>query len=109
MAALRTTLDDTLRNDEGSHWRRADIESGIPVVLPETRDHFVAQMATLDLFGGISFDKGCYTGQEIIARLPYLGTLRRRLFLRSEEHTSEPPGTNAHLVYRLLLEKKQTE
>src|SRR3546814_453843 len=96
IAALRTTLDDTLRNDEGSHWRRADIESGIPVVLPETRDHFVAQMANLDLFGGISFDKGCYTGQEIIARLHYLGTLKRRLFIARIEGDAPVPGSAVH-------------
>ncbi|MFA5939246.1 MAG: hypothetical protein WC809_07805 [Sinimarinibacterium sp.] len=62
-------------------WRRADIEAGVPVVYPETSDHFVPQMANLDRLGGISFDKGCYTGQEIVARLHYLGQLKRRLFV----------------------------
>lgn len=96
IAALRTTLGDALRKDESSHWRRADIESGIPVVLPETRDHFVAQMANLDLFDGISFDKGCYTGQEIIARLHYLGTLKRRMFIARIEGIAPAPGTTVH-------------
>src|SRR3546814_19023946 len=45
IAALRTTPADTLRNDEGSHWRPAENESGIPAVPPETRHPFVPQMA----------------------------------------------------------------
>src|SRR3546814_2890337 len=68
----------------------------MPVVRPETRDHFVAQMANLDLFGGISFDKGCYTGQEIIARLHYLGTLKRRLFIARIEGDAPVPGSAVH-------------
>lgn len=96
IAALRAGLGDALRQDENRQWRRADIESGIPVVLPETRDHFVAQMANLDLLGGISFDKGCYTGQEIIARLHYLGTLKRRMFIARIEGAAPAPGTAIH-------------
>lgn len=62
-------------------WQHDDILAGVPVVLPETQDRFVPQMANLDLLGGIGFDKGCYTGQEIVARLHYLGQLKRRMFL----------------------------
>lgn len=96
IAALRAKLPEARCEAEGTHWRRADIESGIPVVLPETRDHFVAQMANLDLFGGISFDKGCYTGQEIIARLHYLGTLKRRMFTARIDAAPPAPGTTVH-------------
>src|SRR3546814_12181874 len=53
-------------------------------------------MANLDLFGGISFDKGCYTGQEIIARLHYLGTLKRRLFIARIEGDAPVPGSAVH-------------
>src|SRR3546814_12706740 len=53
-------------------------------------------MANLDLFGGISFDKGCYTGQEIIARLHYLGTLKRRLFIARIEGDAPAPGSAVH-------------
>lgn len=98
IAALRAKFGEGLRQDEGKHWRRADIESGIPVVLPETRDHFVAQMANLDLLGGISFDKGCYTGQEIIARLHYLGTLKRRMFIARIDGPAPEPGSAVHQV-----------
>lgn len=62
-------------------WHRADLRAGMPTVYAETREMFVPQMANLDVLGGISFNKGCYTGQEIVARLHYLGQLKRRMFL----------------------------
>lgn len=74
-------------------WRRADIEAGVPVVYPQTSDHFVPQMANLDLLGGISFDKGCYTGQEIVARLHYLGQIKRRLFVCRVAGAAPLPGS----------------
>jgi len=94
IAALRAQLPHAM--DAADGWRRADIESGIPVVLPETRDHFVAQMANLDLLGGISFDKGCYTGQEIVARLHYLGQLKRRMFVARIDGPVPPSGSAVH-------------
>lgn len=77
-------------------WRRADIEAGVPVVLPQTREHFVPQMANLDLLGGISLNKGCYTGQEIVARLHYLGQLKRRLFVARIQGAAPAPGNEVH-------------
>lgn len=74
-------------------WRRAEILAGVPVVYPETQDHWVAQMANLDLIGGISFEKGCYTGQEVVARLHYLGNLKKRMFLVRGTGAPPPPGT----------------
>src|SRR3569623_114173 len=61
-------------------WNRLDIDAGIPGVYPESADAFVPQMLNLDLLGGISFKKGCYTGQEVVARTHYLGKLTRRMF-----------------------------
>lgn len=60
-------------------WRLADIRDGLPQVYAATAEAFVAQMLNLDLVGGISFTKGCYTGQEIIARTQHLGRIKRRL------------------------------
>lgn len=60
-------------------WRLEDIEAGIPEVLDATAGLFVAQMLNLDLIGAISFDKGCYTGQEVIARAHYRGQVKRRM------------------------------
>lgn len=69
-------------------WRFGDIEAGLPVVFPETQDRWVAQMANLDRIAAIGFEKGCYTGQEVVARLHYLGNLKKRLF----RLTGEGPG-----------------
>ena len=61
-------------------WRLADIRDGLPQIYLGTHEAFVAQMLNLDLLDGISFSKGCYTGQEIIARTQHLGRIKRRLF-----------------------------
>ena len=63
------------------YWRLCDIESGIPHVYDATSEQFVPQMANVDLLRGISFSKGCYPGQEIVARTHYLGKLKRRMYL----------------------------
>jgi folate-binding protein YgfZ len=60
-------------------WRLADIRAGLPQIYAATSEAFVAQMLNLDLLDGISFTKGCYTGQEIIARTQHLGRIKRRL------------------------------
>ncbi|HKK13080.1 MAG TPA: folate-binding protein [Gammaproteobacteria bacterium] len=74
-------------------WALLDVMAGIPTVYPETSDAFVPQMANLQLVGGVSFAKGCYPGQEVVARMEYLGKLKRRMYLalvRSE--TAPRPG-----------------
>lgn len=67
-------------------WLTADITDGLPRVTDLTTEQFVPQMINLDALGGINFKKGCYTGQEIVARMHYLGKLKQRMFLC--EHTS---------------------
>lgn len=94
---LRAAIPAAMFEPEGRLWRHADIEAGVPVVLPETRDHFVPQMANLDLLGGISFKKGCYTGQEIVARVHYLGQLKRRLFVAQMEGPAPAPGSSVQI------------
>ena len=77
---LAAAPDVVVPEERDEAWRRSRIESGIPTIFPATSDHFVPQMCNLDLLGAISFDKGCYTGQEIVARLHYLGQVKRRMF-----------------------------
>jgi len=60
-------------------WERADIAAGLPQVYAATSESFVAQMLNLDLLGAIAFDKGCYTGQEVVARAHYRGRVKRRM------------------------------
>jgi folate-binding protein YgfZ len=67
-------------------WRLADIRAGLPQIYLATRETFVAQMLNLDLLDGISFSKGCYTGQEIIARTQHLGRIKRRLYRLNLTH-----------------------
>ncbi len=64
-----------------TNWDWLNIQAGIPVILPPTQEQFVPQMANLELIGGVNFKKGCYPGQEIVARMQYLGKLKRRMYL----------------------------
>jgi folate-binding protein YgfZ len=74
-------------------WRLSDIKAGIPNIYPQTGEQFVLQMSNLDLLDGVSFKKGCYPGQEIIARMHYLGKIKRRLFLATLDTSQCPlPG-----------------
>lgn len=61
-------------------WWAADIAAGLPQVFRASSEQFVPQMLNLDLLDGISFTKGCYTGQEIVARTQHLGRIKRRTF-----------------------------
>ena len=61
-------------------WRRLEIASGIAWIDDATRETFLPQMLDLDRLGAVSFDKGCYPGQEVVARAHYLGRVKRRLY-----------------------------
>lgn len=61
-------------------WELLDIDAGLPMVYPDTKEKFTTQQVNLDLVNGVSFKKGCYPGQEIVARLHYLGSPSRRMF-----------------------------
>ena len=75
-------------------WSWLDIMAGIPTILPGTVEEFVPQMTNLELVGGVSFTKGCYPGQEIVARMHYLGRLKQRMFRAHLESALPPqPGT----------------
>src|SRR5271165_896262 len=80
MAEHRIAGDLLQANQFETDWRAADVRAGLPQIYLATREAFVAQMLNLDLLDGISFTKGCYTGQEIIARTQHLGRIKRRLY-----------------------------
>lgn len=69
--------------DGSEVWSGFDIAAGIPFILPATQEEFVPQMVNLDLIGGLSYTKGCYPGQEIVARTHYLGRLKQRMYRAS--------------------------
>src|SRR5271165_6653659 len=79
MAEHRIAGDLLKANQFETDWRAADVRAGLPQIYGATSEAFVAQMLNLDLIDGISFSKGCYTGQEIIARTQHLGRIKRRL------------------------------
>lgn len=74
-------------------WDWLEIRAGIATITPASQDEFVPQMLNLDLTGGVSFQKGCYPGQEIVARTQYLGKLKRRLYLAHVAAASAPTPT----------------
>lgn len=77
-------------------WQYMCIEAGLPQVELATREAFIPQMINLDRLGGVSFTKGCYPGQEIVARTQHLGRIKRRMFiaraLRADVHSQPQAG-----------------
>ncbi|RMM04976.1 Glycine cleavage T-protein, partial [Pseudomonas syringae pv. maculicola] len=91
---LKARLASQLAEGPLNDWLLGQIRVGIGQVFGSTREEFIPQMINLQAVGGVSFKKGCYTGQEIVARMQYLGKLKRRLYrltLRSDEIPA--PGT----------------
>jgi tRNA-modifying protein YgfZ len=70
-------------------WRWLEVQSGVPVIEAATVDQFVPQMLNYELVGGVNFQKGCYPGQEIVARSQYRGTVKRRTFLFDADDTMQ--------------------
>ncbi len=77
-------------------WDWLNIRAGIPVILPQTQEQFVPQMINLELIGAVSFKKGCYPGQEIVARMQYLGKNKRRMYL-AQVHAETAPQAGTEL------------
>nr|WP_284060301.1 folate-binding protein YgfZ [Pseudomonas sp. NW5] len=93
-AALETRLSTLLSRGSLNDWQLAQIRAGVGQVVEATRELFIPQMLNLQSLGGVSFKKGCYTGQEIVARMQYLGRLKRRLYrLQLEGDTVPAPAT----------------
>ena len=91
------TADTKVNIMPHSVWQLSDILCGIPQIYNETIESFIPQMINVDLVEGINFNKGCYPGQEIIARLRYLGKLKQRMAIalvetEDTEHTEICPG-----------------
>jgi len=89
------------------HWRWLEVQSGIPTIEPATVDQFVPQMLNFEIVGGVDFQKGCYPGQEVVARSQYRGTIKRRMFLfdcdapaaaGQEIFHSDDPGQPAGMI-----------
>lgn len=77
-------------------WQWFDVVAGVPLITATNQDEFVAQMLNFELIGGVDFKKGCYPGQEIVARTQYLGKLKKRMYRAHFDGEAAPP-VNADL------------
>lgn len=92
-AGVREKLAATLPEGSLNDWLLGQIRAGIGQVMGPTRELFIPQMINLQAVDGVSFKKGCYTGQEIVARMQYLGKLKRRLYRLALDQQDVPaPG-----------------
>lgn len=97
LTSVWNALEGRVITADSTAWRLLEIEAGLPEVFHATAEHFVAQMLNLDLLGAIDFRKGCYPGQEVIARTHYLGRIKRRMHvLRSESDDVPAPGDTVY-------------
>jgi tRNA-modifying protein YgfZ len=92
----RRRLDTHADNAGEDVWRSLRVRSGVPLVTPATSDKFVPQMLNFDAVGGVSFDKGCYPGQEVVARTRFLGQLKERLFALRADAPVPAAGTRLY-------------
>lgn len=90
------TLQNSLTPCSAALWRRADIMGGIPRIIDKTQEQFVPQMVNFELIGGVNFKKGCYPGQEIVARSQYLGKLKRRMAIASIPNPTVTAGMEVY-------------
>ena len=97
--ALWHQLSAQISTSGASVWHWSDIQAGLPSIWSPTVEEFVPQMMNLELIGGVSFKKGCYPGQEIVARMHYLGKPKRRMFrLHSQANQPAAPGADIYLA-----------
>ena len=95
-----------------SNWQWLSLQSGLPWITAATSEQFVPQMVNLELLGGVNFKKGCYPGQEIVARSQYRGSLKRRSYLYESSAAAAPgqeifhsddPGQPAGMVVNVAM------
>jgi len=82
-------------NSDDEAWALEEIRVGRPLVVQATQDLFVPQMVNLERLGAVDFNKGCYPGQEIVARTQYRGVLKRRM-VRARIDASAAPGNDLY-------------
>ncbi len=90
VASIWKRVVDTCGMASEEAWRLQNIDAGVPSVTAVTTEEFVLQMMNLQLIDGVSFKKGCYPGQEIVARMHYLGKLKRAMFRFQYEGENAP-------------------
>ena len=89
---FRDELAAIMQQADIAYWRASEIAAAIPHITLATQEKFVPQMVNLEAVGGVSFKKGCYPGQEIVARSQYLGKLKRRMLPATVTASEVAPG-----------------
>jgi folate-binding protein YgfZ len=95
-SALRAELTRGAAPAGRDEWEWTSIRAGIPTIVAKTQEEFVPQMANFELVGGVSFKKGCYPGQEIVARTQYRGILKKRMAMAHVDGARPAPGDSVH-------------
>ncbi|MGQ0749094.1 MAG: CAF17-like 4Fe-4S cluster assembly/insertion protein YgfZ [Betaproteobacteria bacterium] len=118
VATVREALLGHAEEGTAVAWQRLDVHAGIPWIAPATREQFVPQMVNLDLIGGVSFAKGCYPGQEIVARAHYRGQVKQRMYrahIATDDavqagnrlYSADMPGQSTGMVVNAVPAEKQ--
>jgi folate-binding protein YgfZ len=97
---VRNKLSSVAEARPAASWSALDIDAGVAVVTPETQEQYVPQMLNLDLIGAVSYSKGCYPGQEIVARTHYLGRVKQRTY-----RVRAPEGAELRIGDRLFSDE----
>ena len=97
---VRATLDAHAAAASEESWTASEIAAGVPVITQASQEEYVPQMVNLDLIGAVSYSKGCYPGQEIVARTHYLGRLKQRMY-----RIALPPGVTPSVGDRLYSDQ----
>lgn len=95
---IAASVQNGARLQSTAVWQLLDIKAGIPWLCAKTSEEYIPQMLNLDQLGGISFNKGCYTGQEIVARTHYLGKAKRAMFVATAEMNGVVPELNSAVL-----------
>ena len=96
-ALCQSFIEQQYQPQSPAYWQWLDITAGIAKIVPETQEKFTPQQLNLDITHAVNFQKGCYPGQEVVARLHYLGKASRRLF-SAEAQTSVLPEAGSEVM-----------
>ncbi len=97
-SALSPSFASSLMAADDEDWELGDVEAGLPQVYAATQNRFVPQMVNMDRVDGMSFTKGCYPGQEVIARTQYRGSLKRRMIPAYADILGKAPAADAKIA-----------
>ena len=93
-AQSQSPISSAVARGQSNLWWLTEVNTAVPTVFAATQEKFVPQMLNLEVLGGVDFKKGCYPGQEIVARSQYLGKLKRRMSVAHVDAVDTRPGAD---------------